>query len=243
MTIRKPMLMGAALATTVALAGCSTANPSSGESSSGTPGVKGVVSGGPVISGAQLNGTQLTAALLSVSDIPVAGFSAPNGAVTDSDSSLTTAEAKFDPSTMSCADLHDLGEAGFGETAMSTGSLVSRSRETVSQTVYQFATATAANAFYATVKANWDSCSTFTTDSQGYDVKLTSTVTAAKAGVGQQDFAASETGTENGTPGAIASTLALDGPDVLLVGAAKLGTATVPTDIDSGTLMGVARSE
>lgn len=244
MTIRKPIITGAALATAVVLAGCSSANSSSGGSTPGTPGAKGEVSSAPAISGTQLTGTQLTAALLTSSDLPVAGFLAPIGTDVGSGGSLTTAKAKFNPSTMSCADLQNaLGEAGFGETAMSTSALVSRSRETVSQTVYQFADAAAANAFYTAVKANSDSCRTFTSDGQGSDFKLTVTITAAKAGVGQQDFANTQTGTENGTPAALASTMALDGPDVLLVGAAKLGTASVPTDIDSGSLLAMLISK
>jgi len=237
MKIRRPIRTGAALATVLALAGCSSTNSNLGGPASGTTRAKGAAASGPAISGTQLTGTQLTAALLTVSDIPVGGFIAPTGSNTDSGGSLTTAKARFDPSTMSCEDLQDdLGEAGFGETAMSTNALVSRSRETVSQTVYQFADAAAASAFYTAAKANWAACGTFDFAGQGSDNKLTSKVTAARAGLGQQDFATTETGTEDGTPCAIASTLTLDGPDVLLVGTAKVGTATVPTDIDGASL-------
>lgn len=169
--------------------------------------------------------------------MPAAGFTAPSGGATDSGGLLTRAKAKFNPSTMSCADLqNNLGAAGFGETAMSTTALLSERKETVSESVYQFASASAATAFYTAVKTNWASCTTFSSGSGASAAEFTVTVTAAKAGVGQQDFANTETGTLDGSPSAIASTLALDGPDVLLVGAAKLGTATVPTDLDSGSL-------
>jgi len=55
-------------------------------------------------------------------------------------------------------------------------------------------------------------------------------------GIGQQDFENTMIGTLNCTPYAIATTVALDGQDVLVVGASKVGT-TVPTDIDGGSLL------
>jgi hypothetical protein len=232
------MLMGAAVAATVALAGCSSAKSGSDGSAAGAPGAPRTVPSAPAISGTQLTGTQLTAALLTGNDITVAGFFNSSTTPADSGGSLTTAKAKFALSTMSCADQQNaLSTGGFGETAWSSNALVDGpSKEVLSQTVYQFADAAAANAFFTTLKARWNSCGTFTITSQGSNAKLTVTVTAAKPGVGQQDFANTMTGSENGIPAALASTVALDGPDVLLVGADKQG-ATVPTDIDSGSLL------
>ncbi|MBR7838243.1 hypothetical protein KDL01_33535 [Actinospica durhamensis] len=60
---------------------------------------------------------------------------------------------------------------------------------------------------------------------------------AAKSGVGQQDFANTMIGTEDGTLTALITTVTLDGPDVLMVGANKLGKTAVPTDVDSGSLL------
>lgn len=240
MTSRKTIVTGAALAVAVAVAGCSTAKSTSGGSAAGAPGPPSAVPSA-AISGSQLTGTQLTATLLTSSDVPVAGFSAVTDTENDSGGSLTTANAKFTPATMSCGDLQNvLGEGGFGETAWSSNALVNGpSKEILSQTVYQFANVNAADAFFTTIKARTDSCgaSTFTMSSQGSDAKLTLTITAAKSGVGQQDFANTMTGTENGAPTALATTVALDGPDVLMVGADKDGGTAVPTDINTGGLL------
>lgn len=231
MPILKVISVGTALAATVALAGCSSAKSISDGPTPGTPSA-------PPISGTQLTGSQLASAMLTGSDVPVSGFSAATGTDNNSGGSLTSAKAKLKLSTLSCADLQNaLGEGGFGETAWSSNALFNGpSKEVLSETVYQFGDTAAANAFFTTLKARWNSCGTFTVSSQGSNAKLTVTVVTAKSGVGQQDFANTMTGTENGNPAALVSTVALDGPDVLMVGADKIGT-TVPTDIDSGSLL------
>lgn len=240
MTSRKITFTGAALAGAIALAGCSNAKPSSSGSALGVTGTSSAVpSAAPAISGTQLTGVQLTAALLTGSDVPVAGFSAISDTEIDSGSSLTTGKAKFTPGTMPCSEWQNaLGDGGFGENAWSSNALVDGpSKEIVSQTVYQFADAAAAKDFFTTLRARWNACGTFTMSSQGSDADLTVTVTAAKSGVGQQDFANTMVGTENGSPTALASTVALDGPDVLMVGADSDGKAKAPTDIDTGSLL------
>lgn len=240
MAIRKVILTGSALVVTLVLAGCSGAKSSSAGSTS-TPRVPAAAPSAAAISGRQLTGTQLTAALLTSSEMPVTGFSDVTGSDSDSGGSLTTVKAEFTPGTMSCADLQNaIGAGGFGEIAWSSRELVdggSSNQINVSQTVYQFADAGAANAFFTAFRArtNSSSCRTFTISS--LNIKLTVTVTAAKPGVGQQDFANTMIGTDNGHPTALASTVALDGSDVLMVGADNYGGATVPTDIDSGSLL------
>jgi hypothetical protein len=233
------ILVGATLAATVALAGCSSSKSSSDGSAPIASDTSTAVPSAPSVSDTQLTGTQLTAALLTGSDVPVTGFSASSSTDVDSGGSLTTAKAKFTPSAMSCDDLQNaIGEAGFGESAMSSNALVdSATKEILSQTVYQFANTAAANTFFTTLKARWNSCGTVTLSGQDFSAKLTITATAAKSGVGQQDFANTMIGTENGTPTALFSTVAVDGPDVLIVGANKLGKTTVPTDIDTGSLL------
>jgi hypothetical protein len=237
MTSRTTILTGAALAAAVTLAGCSSgsAPKASGSAAAATPST----TASAAISGTQLTGTQLTAALLTVADLPVTGFSPPAGNGVTSGGSLTTAKAKYALSTLSCADQqNDLGDPGFGETAMSTNNMSDEtSKETIIQTVYQFADAATAQTFFTTLKTRWDACGTFTIDSQGIDATLTVKVTPAKSGVGQQDFANTMTGKENGTPTVLASTVALDGSDVLMIGSSKIGSTTVPTDIDCGSLL------
>lgn len=236
MTSRTTILTGAAVAAAIALAGCSSAQShSAGGSASGAVSASAVVPSAAAISRTQLTGTQLTAALLTAGDLPVAGFAGAGSQ--NSGGSLTTAKPKFTLSTLSCADQqNDLGGAGFGETAMSSNTMLNaEDKDVVSQMVYQFADAGRANDFFATLKARWNSCGTFTINGSGTVAKLTVTVTPAKAGVGQQDFANTMAGTLNGTEYALASTVALDGPDVLIVGASKVGTSA-PTDIDSGSL-------
>jgi hypothetical protein len=230
--------MSAAVAATAALAGCTSVKADSGASAHAA--TRASASASPAaaaVSNTQLTGTQLTAALLTTtSDLPIPGFSVTSK--TDSGGSLTTAKAKFALSTLSCADQqNDLGVPGFGETAMSSNAMLNAAnKDVVSQIVYQFADPTAANDFFATLKARWNSCGTFSITWQNTDAKLTVTVVTAKAGVGQQDFANTMTGTISGTTYALASTVALDGPDVLVVGASKVGS-TVSTDIDSGGLL------
>jgi hypothetical protein len=240
MTSRKTIFTGAALAAAVAMAGCSSAKSSSAGSAAKAPDSPSATSAASAIPGAQLTGSQLTAARLTSSDVSAAGFTVDDGS-SDSGGSLTTAKAKYTPATMSCADLqNDLGEGGFGESAWSTDGLIdAASKEILSETIYQFADANAAETFYTTIKARTesDACRTVTINGQGVSTTFTVTITPARSGVGQQDFANTQIGTLNGNPNALATTVALDGPDVLMVGADKQGRATVPTDIDTGSLL------
>ncbi|WP_157435993.1 hypothetical protein [Actinospica robiniae] len=240
MTRRRIACTGAALVAAFALAGCSSPKSSSGGSTATPAGSPSAAPAAPAVPAAQLTGTQLTAARLTSSDVPVAGFTVEAGS-SDSGGSLTTVHASLAPGTMSCADLQNsIGGGGFGETAWSTNGLIdSVSKEILTESVYQFADADAAEAFYTTIKArtNSDACRTVTIKTQGFSTTLTVTVTPARSGVGQQDFANTQIGVANSKPTALATTVALDGPDVLMVGADKQGQSTVPTDVDTGSLL------
>jgi hypothetical protein len=104
---------------------------------------------------------------------------------------------------------------------------------------FQFADADAAKSLYTTFKerTSSDACHTVTINDQNVSTTLTITITPARSGVGQQDFANIQIGTADGKPTALAMTVALDGPDVLMVGADKQGRTTAPTDIDTGSLL------
>lgn len=245
MTSRKTIFSGAVLAATVALAGCSGAK--SGPTGSGTtpPASPSAAPAAatpttPPVSNTQLTGKQLAAALLTSSDVPAAGFTVDAGS-SDSGGSLTTAKAKFAPATMSCADLqNDLGGGGFGETAWSTDGLIyPAGKEILTDTVYQFADSQAADAFYSALNARVNSaaCRTVTIELQSFSTTFTVTVVPAQPGVGQEDFANTQIGTVNGKPNALVVTVALDGPDVLMVGADKQDHSTVAADVDTGSLL------
>lgn len=254
MTCCKAVSAGAILtAIAVTLTGCSGTTSSPGRaastaagssSSAASPDTAGASpsagSTGAAIPDTQLTGTQLTAARLTSGDVGVAGFS-PDMGGGDSGGSLTTAKAKFSPSTMSCtAFQNDIGGGGFGETAWTDQALINASsKEILSEAVYQFATPALAEAFYNAVKAKTSasSCRTFTISSQGFSTTLTVTMTPAEPGVGLQDFADTQIGTANGAPNALAETVALDGPDVLMVNADRQNQSTVATDVDTGTLL------
>jgi hypothetical protein len=100
----------------------------------------------------QLTGTQLEAVLLPASDYP-AGFAVSSSGPVTSGGSLETAAARYNLSTVSCADfVNHLGSTGFGETAMAAVSVVGAD-QAYDQVVYQFGTAASASAFVAGIRS------------------------------------------------------------------------------------------
>lgn len=213
-----------------ALTGCSSSNPAPvvGTSAGATARV--------AAPAAQLTGSQLAAALLGAADVP-ADFGTDSGSSLDSGGALTTATAKYKPANLSCTDLlNDIGKAGFGESAMASDEMENDdSGEMLDQDVYQFPSATAANVFFTSLQAKWNSCGTFTeSDSAG---KVTITAASTPAGLGDMVFAntmsvvASADTTLTGT-----NMVVLDGFDVFLIGPGKIGT-TQPADLKPQALI------
>jgi hypothetical protein len=108
----------------------------------------------------QLTGTQLESVLLPASDFPAGFATLASGPIT-SGGSLTSGKATYDLATMSCATfIQHIGTIGFGETAMVSGSVVA-SGQAYDQLIYQFASASQANAFVSGVQALAGRCGSF----------------------------------------------------------------------------------
>lgn len=225
-------LISAALvaALPLAVAGCSSSKPAP------VVGTSAGAAARVAAPGKQLTGTQLAAALLGAADVP-AGFGTDSSSVVDTAGQLSTAAAKYKPANMSCTDLlNTIGKAGFGESAMASDEMENDdSGEMIDQDVYQFPSATAANVFFTSLQAKWNSCGTFTeSDSSG---KVTITAASTPAGLGDMVFAntmsviASSDTTLTGTNMAV-----LSGFDVFVIGPGKIGTAQ-PADLSAQALV------
>ncbi len=232
MNSRKLKYTGLVAALPLALAACSSSNSGSpaGSGATATTAVAG--------STTQLTGTQLKGALLSATDVGT-GFTASTDSAVDSGGSLTTAAAKYKPASISCPDLlNEMGQTGFGESAMADDTLENdTSGELLNQVVYQFASATAANVFFTSLEAKWNSCGSFTeTDSSsGTTGKVTIVAAAAPSGLGDMAFSNTMTATESSTTMSGTNLAVLKGVDVFIVGPDKVGGG-LPTDLSAQTL-------
>jgi hypothetical protein len=232
MISRKQKYAGLFAALPLALAGCSSS--SSGSPSGSTTPSSPASATAPA---AQLTGTQLTGALLTAADLPT-GFSVSSGSAVDSGAALTTAAAKYNPATLSCADLlNDLGKTGFGESAMSDNTLANQtSSEIFNQAVYQFATATAANVYFTSLEAKWNSCGSFSESASGASGTVKITAGAAPSGLGDMAFVNTMSATEDGSTLSGSNLVVLKGDDVFLVGPGSI-SASQPADLVGQTLI------
>ena len=216
----------------LALAGCSSSNSGS------TPTGASTASSTAAAPTTQLTGTQLTSALLTASDV-ASGFTISSDSAVDSGGSLTTTAAKYKPATMTCADLlNEIGQTGFGESAMADNTLENDStEELLNQVVYQFSSASAANVFFTSLQAKWNSCGAFTeTDSSGTAGKVDITVASAPSGLGDMDFSNTMVATESSTTMTGTNLAVLKGSDVFIVGPGKIG-GSQPADLSAQTLV------
>ena len=231
MNSRKLKYAGLVAALPLVLAGCSS-------SKSGSSSTTAAASSGPT---AQLTGTQLKSALLTTTDAG-SGFAASASSETDSGGALTTAAAKYKPATLSCADLlNQMGQSGFGESAMADDTLENdTSGELLNQVVYQFSSATAANVFFTSLEAKWNSCGSFTeTDTSSGTTttgKVSITAASAPSGLGDMAFANTMSATESSTTMNGTNLAVLKGSDVFILGPDKVGGGQ-PTDLSAQTLM------
>jgi hypothetical protein len=236
MTPRTIISAGLIAALPLALAGCSSSKSGSGTAGTGGPAA---VTSPATAPSTQLTGTQLAGALLSGSDIG-SGFTSDKSSAVDSGGSLTTAAAKFKPAAISCADLlNDLGEAGFGESAMADDSVPNNTTgELVNEVVYQFSSASAANVFFTSLEAKWNSCGSFTESdpSSGKSGKVSIVTQSAPAGLGDMAFANSMSVSMGSVSLSGVNLAVLKGVDVFVVAPGKMGGGQ-PTDLSAQSLM------
>jgi hypothetical protein len=175
-----------------------------------------------VTSTVQVTGVQLKSALLPAADFP-AGYAVSNAS--DSGGHLATAPAKDKLATMSCsAWQQDLGETGFGETAMATDT-VGRSNSNPSQLtlsaygqlVYQFRTTSAASAFFAGLRAVATRCSSISLSEGGATLTAKVRVVSAARVDGHTAFWIDETESASGFSAQDRTLLTDAGTDVFAV--------------------------
>jgi hypothetical protein len=126
----------------------------------GTAGTARAAGRAPVAQAVQLTGSQLAAALLPARTFPP-GYRYDNSTSHESGKRLETGKAKYHLARISCSTLSNVyGESGFGETAVATNSystlvdnLTATSGAAFAQTVYQFASASAARSFWHGIRS------------------------------------------------------------------------------------------
>lgn len=175
----------------------------------------------PAASG-QLTGTQLASALLPASFFP-AGFTAPSSGPVTSGGSLTSAAARYDLATLSCAGfLHDFGGTGFGETAMAAGTFTGTG-QVYDELVYQFRTAGAAASFMTGVRGLAARCGSFTATDNGTAGRFTMTAAAGPAIGGHPTLDVTQRGNPGGSKLVIETRLSASGVDVFAAAAVGIG--------------------
>jgi hypothetical protein len=114
----------------------------------------------PVAQAVQLTGSQLAAVLLPAGAFP-SGYRYDKSTSYESGKRLETGKAKYHLMSISCTMLSNVyGRSGFGETAAATNSystlvdnLTATSGAAFAQTVYQFASASAARSFWRGIRS------------------------------------------------------------------------------------------
>ena len=200
--------------------GSSVTGPGTG---SGSSSGKGSASAG---SAGQLTGAQLTRALLPASDFP-ASFAVSQQGSADSGSSLEKAAATYDASTMSCTDWDNyFTGAGFGETAYSSDSVASRTKDqSYGQIVYQFGSSAAASRFFGGVQSLPGRCRSFTASGGGAAGRVTMRPAAGAPIDGHQAFWIMQATTVVGEDSTSNTLFALEGTDVYAISASSVGTS------------------
>lgn len=210
----------------------STSSGSAAGSGSSGPASTGSGSGG---SAGQLTGTQLTKDLLPASDFPHSFAVSLQGSA-DSGSNLEKAAASYNLATLSCSgwDNYFTG-SGFGETAYASGSVASSAKDqSYGQVIYQFASKTAASAFFNGVQSLSNRCRSF--NATGGGGAVTMQLASASSVAGHQSFEINQATTVVGTSSKINTLFALDGTDVVAISASGVGS-TPPTSPSPTSLL------
>jgi hypothetical protein len=181
----KVLALGLLAAVPLTLAGCSSSH-------SGTPGATptGVSASGAAAADTQLTGTQLQNDMLTAAQLPANVKVEPNSKY-DSGSALETGAAKYRLSGIDCNQLiADMSTEGFGESAMAfQGAGDAHTGVGILVEIRQFSDSTGAYTFYATLRAKWSACGTFTgTTSVGISPTLTVSTFTVPSGLGESDF-------------------------------------------------------
>jgi hypothetical protein len=204
-------------------------------SGSGSGGSGSTASGANSGSAGQLTGTQLAKALLPASDFPQS-FAVSQQGSADSGSTLEKAAANYNLSTLSCSGWDNyFTSSGFGETAYASGGLSSSAKDqSYGQVVYQFASKSAASAFFTGVQSLSDRCHSFNASGGGGNVTMQ--LASASSVAGHQAFEINQATTVTGTSSKIDTLFALDGTDVVAISASGVGSAP-PTSPAPATLL------
>jgi hypothetical protein len=184
----------------------------------------------------QLTGAQLTKALLPASDFP-ARFAVSAQGSADSGASLEKASASYNPSTMSCTNWDNyFTSSGFGETAYTTESVAnSVANQAYGQVVYQFASSSAASAFFSGVQSLSARCHSFTASGGGSD-HVSMQLTSAASVAGHQAFWLDQSTAVAGATSKINTLFAVAGTDVFAISASAVGSAP-PSDPAPASLL------
>jgi hypothetical protein len=177
----------------------------------------------------QLTGTDLESVLLPASFFP-AGFTAPSSGPVTTGGSLISAEPTHNLATMSCATfVEQLGEIGFGETALAAVSLTGSAQE-YGELIYQFDSPSAAAAFVAGIKALAGRCGSFKVTSSGRTGTYSLEAADGAALGGHPTLILGETGSTAGTKLIINTLLSASGVDVFVAQAVGVdsGAPAVP---------------
>jgi hypothetical protein len=171
----------------------------------------------------QLTGSQLETVLLPTSVFPAGFASATRGPIT-SGGSLTTGAATYDLAKISCATfIEHLGNTGFGETAMVTGSVVG-THQAYDELIYQFTTAAGATAFADGIRSLAGRCGSFTAQDNGSAGTFSLSAATGGALGGHPTLTLTETGTLRGEKITAITLLCASGVDVF--GATSVGVTT-----------------
>ncbi len=144
----------------------------------------------------------------------------------DSGSSLEKAAATYDVSTMSCTDWDNyFTGAGFGETAYSSDSVASSTKDqSYGQIVYQFSSPAAASRFFGAVQSLPGRCRSFTASGGGAAGRVTMRSAAAPID-GHQGFWIMQATTVVGENSTSNTLFFLEGTDVYAISASSVGAS------------------
>jgi hypothetical protein len=184
----------------------------------------------------QLTGTQLESVLLPQSDFP-AGFATPSTGPVSSGGSLTSGPASYNLATISCATfIQHFGTAGFGETAMVSGSAADVG-QAYDQFIYQFATAPQAAAFVSGVQALAGRCGSFTATANGQSGTFSLRAAAGASVGGHPSVELRQDGTLGGSKLVLDTLLSASGVDVFGASGAGVGANAVPVQVAKETIV------
>jgi len=188
----------------------------------------------PAASG-QLTGTELASVLLPQASFP-AGFTLSPASEINSGDSLSTGPVTYDLSSISCATfVQQLGNTGFGETAMASDSAAGQG-QAYDQVIYQFATASAASDFVAGISALASRCHSFTASDNGTSGTFSFKASAGPAVGGHPSLELVQSGTLGGSPLVLDTLFSASGVDVF--GGAMVGLGvSAPTSVAPETIV------